>query len=145
MDTLPTHQQGHLVVAAIRMLVHLEQRPPSDERVADYLALPREEVSHWARGLERHGVIRMVTSPFETRYELVDHTLLETLPREHQKRALAEEVETWKAKHAKDHEALQGLFGTEKDRQKESISKLEKELERFKSGGRPRSPFADED
>jgi len=145
MDTLPTHQQGHLVVAAIRLLVHLEERPPADERVAGFLELPREEVSHWARGLERHGVIRLVTSPFETRYELVDHTLLETLPREHEKRALAEEVETWKEQHAKERESLQDLFGSEKDRKRQSISKLEAELERFKSGGRPRSPFTDED
>jgi DNA-directed RNA polymerase specialized sigma subunit len=144
-DTLPSYVQGHLVVAAIRLLVHLEQRPPSDERVAELLAVPREEVAHWARGLHRHGAIRIVTSPFETRYEIADHTRLESLPREHEKRGLAEEVESFKERHARETESLKHLFGTEKDRKKESLSKLEEELNRFKSTGRARSPFQEDD
>lgn len=141
MQTLPTQHDGHLVVAAIRVIRHLAERPPTDEEIARLLALPREEVAHFARGLVRHGALRTLESAFDVRFDLADHRLLETLPASADDAALRDELSAFESKSRERHADLTELFGTAGEVSKERTSKLEEELKRFKQSGRARSPF----
>ena len=145
MKTLPTQAQGHLVVAAMRVVQFKLRRPATDAEIAAILDLPPEEVAHWARGLQAHGVVRLVESAFDVRYELMDHTLLDTLPEDEGAPALEGEIEAFHERHKEKQASLDNLFGEGDARKKGRMSKLEDELKKFKSG-KTRSPFdSDED
>jgi hypothetical protein len=141
METLPTRSEGHLVVAAVRVLRHRDDRPPTDEEIADLLDLPREEVAHWARGLERHGVLRLVASAFDARWDVEDHTRLETLPAAADEAAMRKELASFEAKSRERHADLSELFGDAEGARSARTSRLEDELRKFKQSGRGRSPF----
>ncbi len=142
MDILPTQKEGHLIVAALRIIEHREGRPGGPDEVATLLALQREEVAHWCRGLERHGVLGRIENPFDVRYELRDHTRLETLPAAHDASVLREEVDAFRERAEERNADLDELFGVGMaDRKKKDMNKLEKELKRFQKSGRGRSPF----
>ena len=144
MKTLPTQAQGHLVVAAMRVVQFKLRRPATDAEIAEILDLPPEEVAHWARGLHAHGVIQLVESAFDVRYELMDHTLLETLPEDEGAPALEGEIEAFHERHKEKQASLDNLFGEGDARKKGRMSKLEDELKKFKSG-KARSPFDSDD
>ena len=142
MDTLPTFELGHLIVAGTRVLTHTTGRAPTDEDIAELLNMPSEEVLLWVRGLERHGVVKLVKTPFDQRVDIIDHTLLETLPRSHDPNVLKEEIEAFQERTEEHHDQLEKLLGEDPSAKvKAKNTKLSEELERFKKGGRPRSPF----
>lgn len=145
MQTLPTRRQGHLIVAGLRVLEHQKGRPASDGELAELLALPEEEVSHFLRGLTRHGVLERVESAFDARYEIVDHTKLDTLPGVEDESALTREVRAFAEKSKSKSKALDAIFAEDPDaRSKARSSKLADELKKFQSSQR-RSPFASDD
>ena len=144
MKTLPTQTQGHMVVAAMRVARFQLKRPPTDAEIAELLGLPPEEIAHWARGLQAHGVIRLLESAFEVRYELMDHTLLETLPEDEGAPALEGEIEAFHERHKEKQASLENLFGEGDARKKGRMSKLDDELKKFQSG-KTRSPFDTDD
>jgi DNA-binding Lrp family transcriptional regulator len=145
-DTLPTFDMGHVIVAGARVLTHRDGRAPTDEDIAELLGMPTEEVLLWVRGLERHGVVKLIKTPFDQRVDIVDHTRLETLPRSHDPNVLKEEIEAFQERTEAHQEELQKLLGENPDdKLKARTSKLSEELKRFKSGGRPRSPFDSDD
>jgi hypothetical protein len=141
METLPTQSEAHLVVAAVRVLRHRDDRPPTDEEIARLLDLPREEVAHWARGLERHGVLNRLESAFDVRYEVDDHLKMETLPASADEQALRKELTAFEAKSRERHADLTELFGGADAEAAARTSRLEDELRQFKRSGRGRSPF----
>ncbi len=141
MKTLPTKSQGYLVVAAVRVLHHLEERAPTEKAVAELLKMPSEEVGHLARGLESIGVIRILKSAFDYRLELADPALLETLPGDDEGPAIKEEVDAFHERKKKQHESIDTLFGEDPSaRAKKRMSKVEAELKKFRKSGKGAPP-----
>jgi hypothetical protein len=141
MKALPTRTQGHLVVAAIRVLKHREGKPPTDAEMAELLQLPREEVSHWARGLAAHGALHAIQNPFDVRYEIADHQLVDTLPGDEEVPRLRQEVEAFQQRTKERHSGLDEIFGQDLTKEhKKAMSRLEDELKRFQSRERARAP-----
>jgi hypothetical protein len=145
-----SYEKGHLVVAAVRILGHRQHREPTAGEIASLCDLSEELVHVLLRQMVDRGILRPVESPYDTRYELGDHLLLEELPKEADSPKLQEEVARFQEKVRDRQEAMDRLFG-DADRirkKKERLSRLEEELRRFKKGGRggrPPHPFADED
>jgi len=141
MKALPTRTQGHLVLAAIRVLKHREGKPPTDEEMAGLLGLPREEVSHWARGLAAHGAVHAIQNPFDVRFEIADHHLVDTLPGDDEVPQLRQEVAAFQQRAKERHTGLDEIFGQDLTQErKKAMSRLEDELKRFQSRERARAP-----
>jgi DNA-binding Lrp family transcriptional regulator len=138
MEVRAGYDEGHLVVAAIRVLAHRQEgRPPTVEEIAELLKLSREWVGVLVNALERAGAVRALTGPFETRVEIADASRLEDLPRGASSAGVDEELKEFAEKKRQEEEKLKHLFGGgAASRERE---KLDRMADRFK-GYKPKPP-----
>jgi hypothetical protein len=134
-DQVSPRAQAHLLVAAVRILAHKTGRPPAVEELADLLGWSREFCGHLCRGLEAQGILMALKSPFDVRFEVGDHTQIETLPIDESGPKLKDEVEAFHEQFKKRQEDLQNLFdsGETEARKKKRLEGLENELRGFKA------------
>jgi len=140
----PPYSEGHLLVAAIRVLEHLHRHPPQEKEVAGLLQWPEEKVIFLLRGLVEAGILARVGSAYDQRYEIRDHQKLEELPQDEGDPGLAADIQAFEEKMAADQARLENLFreGDESEKKKR-ISNLDEDFQRFR-GGKPPSPFGDD-
>jgi DNA-binding MarR family transcriptional regulator len=142
MEHAPTRAKGHLIVAAVRVLEHKLDRPPSVDEVADLLGLSRELAGHLVRALETHGIVGTIKGPFDLRVIVADHTQIELLPAEETGAGFKSEVDEFHKRFEEKQQKLQQLFdsGEQDKAQKQRFADLEGELKKFKAP-RPPNPF----
>lgn len=134
MESKPSYRQGHLIVAAVRILIHRHGRPPTTTEIAQLSDMSEDVVGLLVRSLEGLGIVRTVKSAFETRVEIVDHIGLEELPSDEEASAFGSEVDEFHERYAKKQEDLQRLFSTgeHKKEKQEKLDALDEELKGFK-------------
>ncbi len=138
-----SYEDGHLVVAAVRVLGHRSGKPPTPEEVADLVDMPAEFIRNVAISLGEEGILKVLENPFEIRLEIADHMKLETLPRKSEKPSIGDEIDEFLKKRkekVKETEKMLSLEELEK-RKKEKLAKLEEEMRKMK--GKPKPPFLD--
>jgi hypothetical protein len=146
MKTSPTRDQGHLIVAAVRVLRHRDGRGPTVDAVAHLLQLPPEEVGHLTRALEAAGVLRMTKSAYDLRMEVADHTLIESLPAAGEGPTMQDEVSAFRDRFRERQSNIEHLFGEDPAaRQKKRLGKLDDELKKWKKTTKLRPPEAGDD
>ena len=138
MNVDPGYREGHLIVAAVRVLEHRDGRPPTIEEIGKSLGTSNEWAGVLVRALEGKGIVRLVRGPFETRVEIKDHLLLESLSREESTARVDEELREFSARKKREEETLRNLFasGDALRKQEERIDKIAEGLKGFK----PREP-----
>ncbi len=144
MDLQATYHEGHLIVAAIRVLKHRQGgRPPTVEEVAGHVGLSREWIGVMAAALARAGVLDELTGPFETRIDIRDHLVLETLPRADATAGVDEELREFSAKKREEEEGLRKLFasGEALKKQESKMGRLADDLKRYKPKGPTATPL----
>ncbi|MFH1679995.1 MAG: hypothetical protein ABIH26_05050 [Candidatus Eisenbacteria bacterium] len=135
----PLYEEGHLFVAAVRIVAHRESRPPTVEEIAELLGQSREIAYHLARGLAEKGVLRLLANPFETHVEIADHLAVEELPREDHGPGIEKDLREFQERKKKDHDDMSGFFsghGREKKKD-EKLSKMEEEFRKFRKSKSP--------
>jgi hypothetical protein len=142
MEFTPSRAQGHLLVAGIRVLQHLHKRPPTPEELADLLGLSREVTLHILRGLDSHGAIRFLKTPFEVRVDVADHGALDALPLDPEGPDMEREIEDFQRKSEDRQRQIERMMReSDPDRKvREKASKVEEEFRRFQSR-KSRPPF----
>jgi DNA-binding Lrp family transcriptional regulator len=144
MEARAGYEEGHLVVAAVRVLTHRSAgRPPTVEEIAHLVNLSREWVGVLVAALERADIVRTVTGPFETRVEVGRHENLENLPRQDSTAGVDEELKEFAAKRREEEEKLRNLFssGQALKDQKKKMGDLADELKRYKPKPPKSSPL----
>ena len=143
MAHVPLQHEAHVIVAAVRVLVHKTGRPPSVDEVADLLGYARELTGHLVRGLETAGVVQTIKSPFDLRVEVQNHLAIESLPAEATGPGLRDEVEEFHERFKEKQEKLQNLFdsGAAEAQRKSRLAGLDNELQSFQKPRR--NPFGD--
>ena len=74
--------EGHLFVAAIRILEYRHGAPPSLEQIAHEITFSKEESALICRRLNEEGIIEQVEGAFAGRWTVADYLKLEQLPRD---------------------------------------------------------------
>jgi hypothetical protein len=143
MDKAPDYAQGHLVVAAVRILEHRHGKPPTMEEIGELLAVSHEVVGAVARALRDHGIVKILETPFDTRVEVTDHAKLEELHREARTAAMKGEVDAFLERTRSKHEKVEDLFksGKYQEEKKKKFAGLEEQLKDFHKK-KVRDPFA---
>lgn len=133
-ERVPPYEKGHLVVAAVRVLLHRSGRSPREEEIAEMLDWPADLVRSLVRGLTARGIVRVLTNPFETRVELGDHLALEELPRESEGAKIETELEEFHTRYREKQAELGKLFsGSELEKKKEErVNRLDEEFRKFR-------------
>ena len=146
MEFTPNYDQSHLVVAAARVLSHKLEKPPTMEEIGELLEVSHEIIGAVARALESRGIVKIHKTPFDTRVEVTDHTLLEELPRDDSGADMKGEVEAFLERSREKHEKIEKLFGEEEyeKRKKKKQAGLEAQLKEFQKK-KAVDPFAKPD
>jgi len=146
MEFTPNYDQGHLVVAAARVLAHNLEKPPTMEEIGGLLKISHEVVGAVARALESRGIVKIHKTPFDTRLEVTDHTLLEELPRDDSGADMKGEVEAFLERSKEKQEKMEKLFGEEEyqKRKQKKQADLEAQLREFQKK-KAVDPFAKPD
>lgn len=147
MEFVPARAQGHLIVAAIRILSHQRKRPPTAEEIADTLGLSREIALHILRGLEARDIVRAIETPFEVRFDIEKHRAVEDLPLDSTGPDLGREIEDFHKKAEDRQKEIERMMrDADPDRAaREKAAKIEEEFKRFRGRRGASSPFRDTD
>jgi len=144
MEVKVSYREGHLVVAAIRVAAHRQSgRPPTEDEIAAVSGLSREWVGVLVSQLGRLGVVQLLTGPFETRVEILDHLALEKLPHTESKSDVEDELKEFAAKKREEDEKLRQIFTGEnlRRREEEKLDKLADDFRTFKPKPPKSAPF----
>ncbi len=151
MEIRPSYEESHLLVAAIRILVHRDGRSPTPEEAAAFLGFSTEKTYVLIHELRKLGVLKVLESPFELRLDVGDPVPLETLPRGETGPSIEGELADFHSREQEKKQEMDRMFrGGEADkRRKERVAKLEQEFMKFKPkpgalGGLFKEPPADE-
>jgi hypothetical protein len=144
-SAMPSREEGHLIVAAIRLLQHREGRSPRPEELAELLEWPAAALRVHLVALQKEGVVALVESAFDTHVEIRDHLRLEELATAAEATDLETELANFDRRKQEETERMGRLFseGEPARRQAERLQKMDKELQDFRKR-KPRDPFAKE-
>jgi len=140
----PNRDEGHLLVAAIRVLGHREGRAPTPEELAELLDLPGAAVRLQLAALQDLGAVVLVESAFAVHAEVRDHTRLEELapPEESD---ISADLADFDRRKQEEAERMAHLFD-EKDherRRAERHDAMDRDLKDFRKR-KPHNPFEDD-
>ena len=135
----PCYEDGHMIVAAVRVLSHNSDKPPTPEDIAGLLGLAPDFVRNLVIALGDEGILKVVENPFEIRTEVKNHIKLEELPRESQGPSIQDELDEFMKKKKKEVEDTEKMFTMDEieKRKQEKLSKLDEEMKKMKGKGPP--------
>ncbi len=134
----PSYEDGHLFVAAIRILESRLNRPPSVEEVGEFLGRSNEIAHMLVRGLEAQKIVRIVKTPFDTHLEIVDHLKLEDLSKGRKSAAFGDALNAFQEKKQKEQEAMEAFFasGGDDEKKKKKMDSLDNAFQKFQKSKR---------
>ena len=143
MSLAPNYEESHLLVAAVRVLTHLEGRPPTPAEVATLLQLPPEKINVLVHQLKSRGVLYVAENPFEVHLDIEDVAPLEQLPRAGTEPEIKSELNDFAEREREKKAEVERMFrGGEVDKKRqERVKKLEDEFKNFKPRGAPPEGF----
>jgi len=128
------YHSGHLFVAAMRVLEHRHNRPPTVEEVAEMTGMAMEQAGRICRRLIEIRAVREVESGIKTRLLIDDHLALEQLPRAAENTGLDKELEKFQAKRRQIDARIENIK-QERDKKKQALfAEIEKKLKQDLSG-----------
>lgn len=147
MAELPSRHEAHLVVAAVRVLDHVEKHPPTETEVAALLQWHEDRARVVAHGLVEYGALDAIKSPFEVRYRVSDHAKVDALPEgEGVDDSISKEMKAFEERSQADQAEIERMFGTMPSAGKpapEASAGLENDFGEF-SRKKPKNPFGDD-
>ena len=139
-----TRDEARLLLAGMRVLTHLLERPPTPEELAELLDMGESHVRLQLSRLADLGAVALVTSAFETHAESRDETLLETLS-ETAGPAISEDLKAFDEKKRAESERMSRLFesGDQDARREDRHRKMDEDLRAIRER-KQRNPFGDD-
>ncbi len=124
------YEQGHLVVAAIRVLEHQKGVPPSVEDICGCLSLSSEQGNRICRRLQENGIVEVVEGAYGTKVFVRDHLLIEELPRTGESSKIADEVKKFQESRKGMDEKIAAFKAQQEEKKKSLFADLDKKLKK---------------
>jgi hypothetical protein len=124
------YDQGHIIVAAVRLFMHREEKMPTAPDIAHLTGFPMDLTLHLTNKLLDLGILKSVKGAFEDRYHVGDHLKIEDLPRALDEEAMGKEVEKFKVERLEKKKKIEEMFlGKEIDqKKKDRMKSIEEQL-----------------
>ncbi|OQX63014.1 MAG: hypothetical protein B5M56_04290 [Desulfococcus sp. 4484_241] len=130
MEALSPYEKAHLVVAAIRVLAYLDDKPPSIEDIGRFLRVSFEEINMVCRKLEQREVIEITEGPYGVRLFVRDHLAIEKFPKETLKAGIDEELERFRKGQKEREQRIAQIKAKEEERRKKLFERLNQGLKK---------------
>ncbi len=124
------YEQGHLVVAAIRVLEHQRKVPPSVEDICSCLSLSTEQGHRICSRLQEQKVVEVVQGAYGTKVFLRNHHLLEELPKTEDASGIADEVKKFQESRKGMDERIAAFKAQQEEKKKHLFADLDKKLKK---------------
>lgn len=124
------YQEGHLFVAAIRILEHQNSSPPELKEISKLLDYSAEKTGLICRRLEEAGIVKIVESAFGDRWGIEDHLKIEELPKEAATSQMDDALKQFKAEKSKMAQKIEAIKEQQAQKQKDLFSEIEKKLKK---------------
>lgn len=136
---MDSYTEAHLFVAAIRLLQHKKQNPPSLDEVCSQLGISTESGHALCRTIKKIGAIDTLEDPYSVKLFVANHLELEKLPRQQDsENSLAKELERFQqeknSKEKKFADMQAELEKKKKDKLSEIEAKFKAQMEKYKKG-----------
>ncbi len=122
------YEEGHLILAAIRILEHRTGTPPDVENLCRMLDLSIEQGNRICNKLSEKGIIRIVPGAFGTKVDIADHLLIESLRTEAAPAAIQDDIEKFKASRQGLTRKVASIQAEQEEKKKSLFADLEKQL-----------------
>lgn len=130
MESKNPYSEGHLFIAAIRVLEHRHQAPPALDQIAELLDFSAEQTGLISRRMQEEGIAKLVESAYGDRWAVADHMKLETLPQEAQASQLDDQLKKFKAEKNKIAQKVESIKEEQAKKQQDLFADLEKKLKK---------------
>jgi DNA-binding Lrp family transcriptional regulator len=124
------YQEGHLFVAAIRILEHQNGTPPAINEIAGLLNFSAEQTGLISRRLVDAGIIKIVESAFGDRWGIEDHLKIESLPKKAATSQIDDALKQFKAEKSKMAQKIEAIKEEQAKKQKDLFSEIEKKFKK---------------
>jgi hypothetical protein len=128
MQNADLYSNAHLVVAAIRVLAHQKNTPPSIEDVCQTLSFSLEQGNFICNKLEEMQIIEIVEGSYGTRLFIKNHLKIEDIPRGDKVSGLEEELKKFQSSRKDFTEKIESFQAKQAKKQKDLFAELEKKL-----------------
>lgn len=122
--------EGHLFVAAIRVVEHLNGAPPSLDQIAKHLKFSAEQTGLISRRLKEAGIIERVEGGFGQRWAILDHVKLEALPRDTKTSQLDDELKKFQSERGKLAAKVESIKEEQEKKKKDLFADIEAKLKK---------------
>ena len=126
------YDKSHLVLAAVRVLEHRHQEPPSVEKVCNLLALSLEQGHLICQKLQGMAALEMVDGPYGNRLFIRDHLKVEEIPRDGKETSLQEELERFQNSRKKFTDEIESFQARKQKEKQKLFSDIEEKLKKRK-------------
>ena len=124
------YSNAHLLVAAIRILEHQNNRPPSIEEVSECLSFSLEQGNLLCKKLQEMEIIKTVGSGFDNTLLITNHTLLEEISQDENGDGLAKELQKFQDSRKDFSKKIMDIKAGQKKKQKDLFAEIEKKLKK---------------
>lgn len=128
MQNTDLYSNAHIVVAAIRVLAHQKNAPPSIEDVCQTLSFSLEQGNFICNKLEEMQIIEIVEGSYGTRLFIKSHLKIEDIPRGDKVSGLEEELKKFQSSRKNFTKEIESFQAKQAKKQKALFAELEKKL-----------------
>lgn len=123
------YNKALLLISASRVIEYKNNKlPPSVKEVSELLNVSQEETLFVLRKLEEKNIINLIEKDRNFKICLIDHTLIEEIPREKQPPKLDNELKHFQEKQKNKTKEIEEFQKKQKEKQKLLFEKLSKDL-----------------
>jgi len=124
------YDQGHLVVAAVRILEHQKGVPPSVEDICGCLSISAEQGHRICSRLQEEQIVAVVKGAYGTKVFLRNHRRLEELPKPEESGSIADEVKKFQESRKGMDERIAAFKAQQEEKKKSLFADIEKKLKK---------------
>lgn len=122
------YNEGHLLVAAVRVLEHQSHRPPTVDEVCQMLSMSLEQGHLLCRKLEELKIVEIVEGSYGVRLFIRDHIRLEEIPKSASDDKLGDAIRQFQNSRKTIQTRVASIQADQADKKKSLFSELEKKL-----------------
>lgn len=130
MQKTDLYSNAHIVIAAIRVLAHQKNAPPSVEDVCQTLSFSLEQGNFICNKLEEMQIIEIVEGSYGTRLFVKNHLKIEDIPRGDKVSGLEEELKKFQSSRKDFTKKIESFQAKQAKKQKDLFAELEKKLKK---------------
>jgi hypothetical protein len=130
MENRSLYHEGHLFVAAIRILERRHGAPPTLEQIAELVHFSNQQIGLISRRLRDMGITEQVEGAYGDRWGIVDHLKLEELPRDQEVTLLDTALKKFQSERSKLAQKVETIKEMQAQKRKDLFAGLDKKLKK---------------